>query len=92
MAALLGPVPPKFASRLREMGYTPPPPRGSPTRSLELCLDGSTGDHEVRAEPNQIKSNQTSFVFTCLYLCKEVSYMYNNVIFSGCSGAALFEE
>lgn len=47
MAALLGPVPLQLASRLREMGYTPPPPRGRPTRSLELCLDGSTGDHEV---------------------------------------------
>ncbi|CAM9591806.1 unnamed protein product [Scytosiphon promiscuus] len=48
MAELLGPLPPDLASRLREMGYTPPPPRGRPTRLLEACLDGSTGDHEVR--------------------------------------------
>lgn len=47
MAALLGPLPLDLASRLREMGYTPPPPRGSPTRSLEACLDGSTGGREV---------------------------------------------
>ncbi|CAB1117847.1 unnamed protein product [Ectocarpus sp. CCAP 1310/34] len=48
MAALLGPLPLDLASRLREMGYTPPPPRGSPTRSIEACLDGSTGTHEAR--------------------------------------------
>lgn len=47
MAALLGPLPPALSTRLREMGYTPPPPRGAPTRCLEACLDGSTGDHEV---------------------------------------------
>ncbi|CAM9283651.1 unnamed protein product, partial [Laminaria digitata] len=46
MAALLGPVPPIIASRLRGMGYTPPPPRGSPIRDLEGCLDGSTGRRE----------------------------------------------
>ncbi|CAM9322479.1 unnamed protein product, partial [Ectocarpus sp. 8 AP-2014] len=48
MAALLGPLPLDLASRLREMGYTPPPPRGRPTRSIEACLDGSTGTHEAR--------------------------------------------
>lgn len=48
MAALLGPLPLDLASRLREMGYTPPPPRGSPTRSIQACLDGSTGTHEAR--------------------------------------------
>lgn len=48
MSELLGPLPPDLGSRLREMGYTPPPPRGRPTRSLEACLDGSTGNHEAR--------------------------------------------
>ena len=47
IAALLGPLPPTIAARLRKMNYMPPPPRGAPTRTLEACLDGSTGKTEV---------------------------------------------
>lgn len=49
MAALLGPLPPPIASRLRDLDYETPPPLGVPTRSLEACLDGSTGNREVSA-------------------------------------------
>ncbi|CAM9110918.1 unnamed protein product [Ectocarpus fasciculatus] len=62
MAALLGPLPLDLASRLREMGYTPPPPRGSPTRSIEACLDGSTGTHEARrSNPRGSRVGESGF-------------------------------
>ncbi|CAM9399486.1 unnamed protein product, partial [Sphacelaria rigidula] len=47
MAALLGPLPARITKRLRDQGHETPPPRGNVARSLEACLDGSTGNFEV---------------------------------------------